>query len=53
MSVGDTFFNIVGDQLKKLWATFLPIFNVAGDMSPMTPMVAKPLAGMALNPLEG
>ena len=45
-SVGDTFLKIAGDQLKKWWVTFSPIFNVVGVMSPMTSMVAKPLQAM-------
>ena len=41
--MGDTSYDTVGDQLKRWWVTFSTIFNVVGDMSSMTPMVAKPL----------
>ena len=46
--MGDQFLEIVGDQLKKWWVTFWPIFNVVSDMSPVTPMVANPLGRIGL-----
>ena len=48
----DTFLNIVGDQLLKLWVTFSPIFEVVGDISPMTPMVATPLNYTCILPTQ-